>query len=249
MKVSDLLGMIYFLVYLGVVFFFPFTVRDGSFAWAGIDFWGCVKNYDGLNQFGAVVAAYPYLSGFLKVGLLATFGEMLKVRGRTGSWKTPDLFWRFMVWGLFGVIFTYVFAMFARGAGALMGSSLWPLGVNLPYSEMTFSQSLIFALTTSFWMNLIFCYPMMMSHEWFNDVIKNKRFVGGEEFLHSLDLHVWGSFLPKTILIFWIPAHTVTFCLPPDYRVLMSALLSLALGFILTVKSKKKPAPAGNPAR
>ena len=42
----------------------------------------------------------------------------------------------------------------------------------------------------------------------------------------------------KTIVFFWIPAHTVTFSLPPDFRVLMSAVLSLALGFILTIKPK-----------
>ena len=53
-----------------------------------------------------------------------------------------------------------------------------------------------------------------------------------------MDKHIWGSFIPKTILCFWIPAHTVTFCLPQDYRVLMSAVLSLALGFILTFRPK-----------
>ena len=85
---------------------------------------------------------------------------------------------------------------------------------------------------------MIFAYPMMLGHEWCNEVINKKRFVGGEEFLASVDKHIWGSFIPKTILCFWIPAHTVTFCLPQDYRVLMSAVLSLALGFILTFRPK-----------
>ena len=43
----------------------------------------------------------------------------------------------------------------------------------------------------------------------------------------------------KTIVVFWIPAHTITFCLPAQYQILMSAFLSLALGFILTIKPKK----------
>jgi hypothetical protein len=48
------------------------------------------------------------------------------------------------------------------------------------------------------------------------------------------------AYLLKTIVVFWIPAHTVTFSLPANYQVLMSAFLSLALGFILTIKPKKK---------
>ncbi|MBQ6597571.1 MAG: Mpv17/PMP22 family protein, partial [Lentisphaeria bacterium] len=72
-----------------------------------------------------------------------------------------------------------------------------------------------------------------------NEVINRKRFVGGAEFLEKLNKPVWGSFIPKTIVFFWIPAHTVTFLLPPDYRVLMSAVLSLVLGAILTFRSGK----------
>lgn len=37
----------------------------------------------------------------------------------------------------------------------------------------------------------------------------------------------------KTIPFFWIPAHTVTFLLPAEYRVLAAAFLSIALGGIL----------------
>jgi len=244
MKTGDILGVLYVAAYLAIVFFFPFKIVEGSIAWSGLDINGSIQNFTGLKNFGAVVAVYPYISGFLKVGLLATYGEMLKMRGRTGSWKTPDLLPKFIVWGLFGVLFTYVFALFAKGAGAMMGTVLWPIGVSAPYSEMTFIQSLTFAFTTSFWMNMIFCYPMMLGHEWFNEVIKAKRFVGGTEFLEHIDKKVWGSFMLKVTVLFWIPAHTVTFTLPPDYRILMSALLSLALGFILTVKPKKKPAAA-----
>jgi len=47
----------------------------------------------------------------------------------------------------------------------------------------------------------------------------------------------------KTIPFFWIPAHTVTFLLPPEYRVLTAAGLSLALGLILAF-AKKKNTPA-----
>ena len=224
MKMSDIAAIAFVAVYACAVFFFPWTVTpEGKVALGTLS--------DGLNNFGRFTAAHPYLMGFLKVGLLATFGEMMKMRGKTGSWKVPRLPARFFVWGLTGLLFTFVFALFAKGVGTMMGTSLWPIGVKGEASGF------LFALTTSVWMNLIFAYPMMLGHEWCNEVINKKRFVGGEEFLESVNKHIWGSFIPKTILFFWIPAHTVTFCLPPDYRVLMSAVLSLALGFILTFKA------------
>ena len=46
--------------------------------------------------------------------------------------------------------------------------------------------------------------------------------------------------LMKTIPIFWIPAHTITFLLPSEYRVLSAAFLSIALGAILAFAKKKK---------
>ena len=44
----------------------------------------------------------------------------------------------------------------------------------------------------------------------------------------------------KTVPFFWIPAHTLTFLLPGEYRVLGAAMLSIALGLILTISKKKK---------
>ena len=53
----------------------------------------------------------------------------------------------------------------------------------------------------------------------------------------------WDDFisfvLVKTIPIFWIPAHTITFLLPPEHRVLSAAFLSTALGGILAFAKKK----------
>jgi hypothetical protein len=60
----------------------------------------------------------------------------------------------------------------------------------------------------------------------------------------KIDFYGFISFVVlKTIPIFWIPAHTVTFLLPPEYRVLMAAFLSIALGGILAF-AKRKPREA-----
>ena len=144
---------------------------------------------------------------------------------------------RVIVWGFFGLIMTVAFALFANGVQAMMGTPLW-FGEPLMLSN-SFGNRFIFAISTSFWMNMLFAYPMMLGHEWFNAVLAKRGFVGGGEFLSGLNAHVWGSFIPKTILYFWIPAHTVTFLLPAEFRVLMGALLSVALGFFLTIRAVK----------
>ena len=43
----------------------------------------------------------------------------------------------------------------------------------------------------------------------------------------------------KTIPFFWVPAHTITFMLPPEYQIVMAAYLSVALGIILGIMPKK----------
>ena len=74
-----------------------------------------------------------------------------------------------------------------------MGTPLWFGGKDM--GEL--GNKLIFAISTSFWMNLIFAYPMMLGHEWFNVVFAKRRLVGGTEFLGLIDKHAWGSFIPK----------------------------------------------------
>ena len=232
MKKGDVGAILFLIAFACAVVFFPWTVTITGKVELG-------KLTEGFKNFGVFTEHYPYLMGFFKVGLLATFGEMLKVRVKTGSWKVPSLIARFLVWGVVGLLFTFVFAMFAKGIGGLMGTPLW-FGDKFTIGEKSFGQNLLFAFSTSFWQNVIFAFPMMLGHEWCNEVINQKRFIGGAEFLEKLNKPIWGSFIPKTIIFFWIPAHTVTFLLPGNYRVLMSAVLSLVLGAILTFRGGKK---------
>ncbi|QOX63818.1 Mpv17/PMP22 family protein [Anoxybacterium hadale] len=56
------------------------------------------------------------------------------------------------------------------------------------------------------------------------------------EVLDAADLKGFVTFVVcRTIPAFWIPAHTVTFLLPHEYRVLMAAMLSICLGAILVL--------------
>jgi hypothetical protein len=53
----------------------------------------------------------------------------------------------------------------------------------------------------------------------------------------------------KTCPYFWIPAHTIVFLLPGQYRVLVSAFLSIALGLLLAIAKKGKQVQAGTAAK
>lgn len=246
MKKTDFIGIGFVVLFVLLVLFFPFnygaagsTLKNfiqGSGDAVALHWTGFI--WSKLDNFGNVTNEFPYIMGFLKFALLATFGEMLKHRIKTGSWAVSCLPLRVLVWGFYGIVMTIAFSLFAKGTAAMMSGNLW-FGSN-PALGSSFGNNLIFALTTSVFMNMIFAYPMMLSHEWFGQVIEKRKFIGGAEFFGSCDAKVWGSFIPKTILYFWVPAHTVTFLLPAEFRVLVGAALSVALGFILTIKASKK---------
>ena len=50
----------------------------------------------------------------------------------------------------------------------------------------------------------------------------------------------WNFVFKKTIPFFWFPAHTITFLLPGEIRVLFAALLGVILGVLLAVAARMK---------
>jgi hypothetical protein len=100
-------------------------------------------------------------------------------------------------------------------------------------------------------MNLTFAPTMMLTHRmtdtWL-DLRYEGKYAGVADVVACIDWNGFVSFvLLKTIPLFWIPAHTVTFLLPPEYRVMMAAMLSIALGAILAfAKKKSRPAQASS---
>ena len=61
------------------------------------------------------------------------------------------------------------------------------------------------------------------------------------EIMQNLNWKVqWGFVFKKTIPLFWFPAHTITFLLPGEMRVLFAALLGVLLGVILSIAARKK---------
>ena len=61
------------------------------------------------------------------------------------------------------------------------------------------------------------------------------------EIMANLNWRVqWNFVFKKTIPFFWFPAHTITFLLPGDMRVLFAALLGVVLGVLLAIATHKK---------
>ena len=64
-----------------------------------------------------------------------------------------------------------------------------------------------------------------------------------DKLLASVDWNVmWRVVLFRSLLFFWVPAHTVTFLLPPAFRVLFAALLGAVLGLILAWAGSRRAA-------
>lgn len=188
--------------------------------------------------FEQLTADYPYLMGFIKTAILASMGELLVNRIKSGSYfSEKGIILKFIIWGLLGMIFVLIFKVFASGVVSAQQSGL------LPIVNTSFVSSLLTAFLISAIMNIFFAPTFMLLHRITDGYIKLSdgdirkiTHVKLDDVVHQIDFKTFiGFVILKTIPLFWIPAHTITFMLPENYRVLMAAYLSIALGIILTV--------------
>ena len=188
--------------------------------------------------FMAATKVHPFLLGFVKFAILASMGELLALRIISGAWKKPvGLVYRAIIWGFLGMTFVLVFDLFARGVAGSVNAGYLP----------SFAGKLGPAFFTSALMNLIFGPTFMAFHRITDTYIDLGEGNLGKIFkvkltdaVNKIDWYGFISFVVlKTVPFFWIPAHTITFMLPPEYRVLAAAFLSIALGGILAFAKKQ----------
>ena len=214
--------------------FLPFVFSDGLYDW-----------YKDFN------ATHPMIMTFLKFGILATLGEMLGCRISTGNYTAPafGVLPRMVVWGLLGMVISMAMSVFAVGIPAFIAS----MGGGSFVAEfagegVTFGKFIV-ALSISVMMNTFFAPVFMTFHKITDAHIAEHG--GSLKALitpipmrrHMVNLNwdrQWSFIFKKTIPLFWYPAHTITFMLPGEYRVLFAALLGVALGVILAIGLKKK---------
>lgn len=193
------------------------------------------------ETFIAATDAHPYIGGFIKFSILATMGDLLGIRVLKGEWIIPKgLHHRGVIWGIIGMMVTLVFTVFMGGAAAAQAAG------RLPFQGSALAQA-FFGSTI---MNVTFG-PMMMAFHRFTDMYIDAMYEknGGKTRISQLvDRNDWHSLVEfswlKTCPYFWIPAHTIVFLLPGQYRVLVSAFLSIALGLLLAISKKGKTAKA-----
>ncbi|MFV0518077.1 MAG: hypothetical protein ACK5MV_11835 [Aminipila sp.] len=186
--------------------------------------------------FRVISGEHPFLLGFIKFALLATVGEIISLKFSQGVWKCPSkIIERAFIWGILGVIITFALKVFASGIGSVVQNGLLPGEGNL----------FLTALYTSIAMNVLFGPTMMGIHR-ITDKNIDMKVEGVQDItIYKVVQNVnWGSFVSfvvlKTIPLFWIPAHTITFMLPSEYQTIMAAFLSVALGIILGFSAKIK---------
>ena len=186
--------------------------------------------------------AYPYIGGFIKFSILATMGDLLGTRMLKGKRIISNgIIYKAIIWGIIGLMITLVFTVYMSGAEAAQVSGKLPFKGSI--TAKAFFGSTI--------MNVTFGPMMMVFHRFTDTFIDTKyekkgRRITMDELIDKIDWHslVKFSWL-KTCSFFWIPAHTIVFLLPEEYRVIASAFLSIALGILMAI-SKKEDVVKGN---
>ncbi len=223
MTKKDILFILFMLV-----LFLPFIFIPELYAW-----------YKGFNAEHALIMA------FIKFGILSTAGEMLGLRIKTGNYYEPGfgVLPRAIVWGFLGMVISMAMTIFSTGTPVFLSG----LGVDIASTD--FFIRLLVAFSISVTMNCIFA-PVFMTFHKITDmhIIENGGTVKGF-FSHPIHMAQsfrninwdvqWGFVFKKTIPFFWFPAHTITFMLPGEFRVLFAALLGVALGVILAIAAVK----------
>lgn len=198
---------------------------------------------DLLPTYQAYTAEHGYILSFIKFAILATFGECVALRIVAGRYWRPGfgLLAKAVMWGFLGLFIKAGFTIFATGSPFLLGS----MGLDIA-ADGGFTDRLIIAFTTSVTLNTVFAPVLMVAHKVYDDHIDLH---GGSlksiiipvnirERMAAIDWSImWGLVLKKTIPFFWIPAHTITFMLPPNMRIVFAAILGGVLGIILAFAS------------
>jgi len=181
-----------------------------------------------------------YLSNFLKFGVLSTLGELIGVSIKSRKIRMIDKFFqKVIVWGFIGMLITIAFPLFISGVEGLQSQDLLPKFQGNPLA-ISFMGSIA--------MNFTFGPMMMLFHKILDIDLELNSKVDNRLTVIIQDIN-WNSLVKdtwiKTTLCFWIPIHTIVFLLPETIRIIVAAILSTALGILLSVGDSKKKASNG----
>lgn len=202
-----------------------------------------------LDTYKTLNHSHPMIMSFLKFAVLATIGEVIGLRIKTGKYNQPGfgILPRAIVWGFIGLTIKLAFIIFYAGTPLFLEKTMGFSGAQkyLAGPFNLYKVGVAFAVSVA--MNIIYA-PVMMTFHKITDthIMNNGGTVSGlfrpipfGKIFKELNWDVHYNFVfKKTIPFFWIPAHTITFLLPVDLQVLFAALLGIMLGVILAVASQ-----------
>lgn len=177
---------------------------------------------------------YKIIAGFVKFFFLASIGDFIALRLKSKEWRIPKgMFYKAIIWGIIGVVVVLMFEIYPIGVFMLQDKGI------LPFK----GSELAFAFFVSFIMNFTFAPTMMSAHRITDTYIEmnmtEKTTIG-----EAIDAINWKQYIGftvfKAIPFFWVPAHTITFLLPDEFRIIFAAVLGIFLGLLLGVFKNKK---------
>ena len=228
MKKSDFIFLL-----VATAIFLPFFISDDAYEW-----------YKTFN------ATHGMVMSFLKFAILTTIGEMIGLRISTGVYinRTFGIIPRMVVWGLLGMGINMAMIIFSKGVPMFMEYMGMANAAAIINGEFCLDKLWI-AFAISVAMNTIFAPVFMTFHKITDTHILD---CGGSprSLLTPIPMtriitHLnwdaqWNFVFKKTIPFFWYPAHTITFLLPGEMRVLFAAILGVVLGVLLAIAARMK---------
>lgn len=225
MKKGDIGLLLFFLV-----LFLPFVLNASLLSF-----------YNDMNR------EHGLIMSFLKFAVLATLGEVIGYRIKTGGYRLSrfGIVPRAIVWGIIGISIKAAFVIFSTGVPSfLVYCGLTDSTTSMITGAPITGLKVFTAFSISLVLNVLFAPLMMTFHKvtdahivsYQGSLVSIIRFPKFRKILFNInwDVH-YGFVLMKSIPFFWIPAHTITFLLPPQHQVLFAALLGIMLGVILSV--------------
>ncbi|MDZ7633328.1 MAG: hypothetical protein U5L72_02355 [Bacteroidales bacterium] len=188
---------------------------------------------------------WAFTASFIKFAILATMGEMLGSRIRNGLYLPGGfaLLFRAVVWGFLGMTVKAAFMIFGGGVPLIASH----FGMENPDAVMAgpvTGARLLLAFAISTFLNIFYAPLLMVTHRVSDlhiaaaagDRRKLMTVPKVTGLLASIEWNsMWGIVVKKSIPLFWIPAQTVNFLLPEEFRILVAALYSTVLGVILAL--------------
>jgi hypothetical protein len=189
------------------------------------------------NAYVNLVSKFPLIAAFVQFAILGMVGEWVsaKIRGAKLGLTPPQVVSKMISWGVLGFFIKIAFVGFdgfTMRVFYLFKGTMTEANIHL-LQKASFGFALFFAFVKSVCTNLFFGPQMMLFHRWEDNLLLHRKGYQGCDFAI------------KTLLWFWIPAHTITFSIPNhDVQVGLAAVWSVVLGLILGLALGRRQAAA-----